>query len=121
MSGLDQTLKPKYFDDLYAANSDPWNFVASPYEQAKYALTLDAMPKPLYRLALEVGCSIGVLTRALASRCDVVLGIDAAETPLAEATRRCADLPNVRFERMFVPDEWPDGAFGLIVLSEVIY
>lgn len=121
MSGLGRTLKPEYFDALYTANSDPWNFAASPYERAKYTLTLNAMPKPRYRLALEVGCSIGILTRALAFRCDAVLGIDASETPLAEARRRCADLPNVRFERMFVPDEWPHGAFGLIVLSELIY
>jgi trans-aconitate methyltransferase len=121
MSGLDRTLRPEYFDALYAAKSDPWNFAASPYEHAKYTVTANAMPKPRYRLALEVGCSIGILTRALASRCDAVLGIDAAETPLAEARRRCADLSNVRFERMFVPDEWPDGAFELIVLSEFIY
>jgi cyclopropane fatty-acyl-phospholipid synthase-like methyltransferase len=121
MSEIGGTLQPGYFDAIYEANSDPWDFAASPYERAKYALTLNAMPKPRYRLALEVGCSIGVLTRELASRCDAILGIDAAATPLAEARRRCADLPNVRFERMFVPDEWPDGAFGLIVLSEVVY
>ena|SRR5579871_4687859 len=121
MSGMDRTLKPEYFDALYAANSDPWNFAASPYERDKYKLTLQALPKPRYQSALEVGCSIGILTCALASRCDAVLGIDAAEAPLAAARRRCADFPNIRFERMFVPDEWPDGAFGLIVLSEVIY
>ena len=38
-----------------------------------------------------------------------------------EARRRCADLPGVRFEHMFVPDQWPDGAFELILLSEVVY
>ena len=92
-----------------------------PYEQAKYTLTLNAMPKPRYRSALEVGCSIGVLTRLLASRCDAVLAIDAAQTPLVEARRRCADLPGVRFEQMFVPNQWPDGAFDLILLSEVVY
>ncbi len=79
------------------------------------------MPKPRYRSALEVGCSIGVLTRSLASRCDAVVAIDAAEAPLVEARRRCADLPGVRFEQMFVPDEWPDGEFELILLSEVVY
>ena len=73
MSEPRQTLKPEYFDALYTADPDPWNFAASPYEQAKYALTLNAMPKPRYRSALEVGCSIGVLTRLLASRCDTVV------------------------------------------------
>ena len=121
MSEPRQTLKPEYFDALYTADPDPWNFAASPYERAKYTLTLNAMPKPRYRSALEVGCSIGVLTRLLASRCDAVLAIDAAQTPLVEARRRCADLPGVRFEQMFVPEQWPDGVFELILLSEVVY
>jgi cyclopropane fatty-acyl-phospholipid synthase-like methyltransferase len=116
-----QTLRPEYFDALYTADPDPWKFAASPYERDKYTLTLNAMPKPRYRSALEVGCSIGVLTRSLASRCDTLIAIDAAQTPLLEARRRCADLPGVRFEHMFVPDQWPDGVFGLILLSEVVY
>ena len=121
MSELRQTLRPEYFDAIYTADPDPWKFAASPYERGKYTLTLNAMPKSRYRSALEVGCSIGVLTRSLASRCDAVVAIDAAEAPLVEARRRCADLPGVRFEQMFVPDEWPDGEFELILLSEVVY
>ena len=121
MSEPGQTLRPEYFDALYTADPDPWKFAASPYERGKYEITLDAMPKPRYRSALEVGCSIGVLTRSLASRCDSLVAIDAAQTPLLEARRRCADLPSVRFEHMFVPDQWPEGAFELILLSEVVY
>jgi cyclopropane fatty-acyl-phospholipid synthase-like methyltransferase len=121
MTELRQTLRPEHFDAIYTADPDPWKFAASPYERGKYTLTLNAMPKPRYRSALEVGCSIGVLTRMLASRCDAVVAIDAAETPLVEARRRCADLPSVRFDQMFVPDEWPDGVFELILLSEVVY
>jgi cyclopropane fatty-acyl-phospholipid synthase-like methyltransferase len=121
MSEPGQTLRPEYFDALYTADPDPWKFAASPYERGKYEITLDAMPKPRYRSALEVGCSIGVLTRSLASRCDTLIAIDAAQTPLLEARRRCADLPRVRFAHMFVPDQWPDGAFELILLSEVVY
>ena len=121
MSESRQTLRPEYFDALYKADPDPWKFAASPYERGKYEITLDAMPKPRYRSALEVGCSIGVLTRSLASRCNTLVAIDAAQTPLLEARRRCADLPGVRFEHMFVPDQWPDGVFELILLSEVVY
>jgi len=116
-----QTLEPEYFDALYTADPDPWKFAGSPYERGKYTLTLNAMPKPRYRSALEVGCSIGVLTRSLASRCDAVVAIDAAQAPLVEARRRCADLPGVRFEHIFVPEQWPEGEFELILLSEVIY
>src|ERR1700690_2577033 len=114
MSELRQTLRPEYFDAIYTADPDPWKFAASPYERGKYTLTLNAMPKPRYRSALEVGCSIGVLTPSLASRCGALLAIDAAQTALVEARRRCADLPGVRFEHMFVPEQWPDGAFELI-------
>jgi len=121
MSELRPTLKPDHFDALYAANPDPWNFAASPYERAKYTLTLDAIPKSRSRSALEVGCSIGVLTRLLALRCDSLLAVDAAQAPLVEARRRCADLPGVRFEQMFVPEQWPGGVFDLILLSEVVY
>jgi 2-polyprenyl-3-methyl-5-hydroxy-6-metoxy-1,4-benzoquinol methylase len=121
MSDSGQTLLPEYFDALYTANPDPWKFAASPYEREKYALTLEAMPKPRYRSALDVGCSIGVLTRPLASRCDTLVAIDAAQAPLVEAKHRCADLPGVRFKQMFVPDQWPDGDFELVLLSEVIY
>jgi 2-polyprenyl-3-methyl-5-hydroxy-6-metoxy-1,4-benzoquinol methylase len=121
MNELRRTLKPDHFDALYAADTDPWNFAASPYERAKYTLTLNAMPNPRSRSALEVGCSIGVLTRLLASRCDSLLAIDAAQAPLVEARRRCADLPGVRFEQMFVPEQWPDEMFDLILLSEVVY
>ena len=121
MSEPRPTLRPEYFDALYTADLDPWKFATSPYERGKYTLTLNAMPKPRYRSALEVGCSIGVLTRSLALRCDAVVAIDAAQTALVEARRRCADLPGVRFEHMFVPEQWPGGAFELILLSEVIY
>jgi SAM-dependent methyltransferase len=116
-----QTLRPEYFDAIYTTDPDPWKFAASPYERGKYTLTLNAMPKSRYRSALEVGCSIGVLTRLLASRCDAFFAIDAAQTALVEARRRCADLPGVRFEQMFVPEQWPDGDFELILLSEVVY
>jgi cyclopropane fatty-acyl-phospholipid synthase-like methyltransferase len=121
MSEPRPTLKAEHFDSLYAADPDPWNFGASPYERGKYALTLNAMPQPRYRSALEVGCSIGVLTQSLAARCDALVAIDAAQSPLVEAKRRCADLPNVRFDHIFVPGEWPDGQFDLILLSEVVY
>jgi hypothetical protein len=68
-----------------------------------------------------VGCSIGVMTRMLASRCDRLLAVDIIEQPLAIARAACTDQPRVRFKRMHVPGEWPDEMFDLIVLSEVLY
>ena len=80
------------------------------------------MPKARYQSALEVG----LLDRRfdpVACSCAATpwCEIDAAQSALVEAKRRCADLPAVRFEHMFVPEQWPEGGFDLILLSEVVY
>jgi SAM-dependent methyltransferase len=121
MTTSTRTLSPAYFDAVYAADPDPWRFASSPYEKNKYEATIAALPKPGYVSAFEVGCSIGVLTRELAPRCGSLLAVDVTPSPLAAAKRRCADLPSVRFEQMFVPRQWPAGVFDLILFSEVIY
>lgn len=116
------TLPPAYFDRLYATDADPWRFASSEYERDKYAASLAALQGRRYRSGFEIGCSIGVFSRALAGACGNLLAVDVAEAALAQARRRCADRAQVRFERMRVPDEWPvDARFDLIVLSEVVY
>src|ERR1700722_19542894 len=121
MSRSTRTISPDYFEDLYATNIDPWKFASSEYEREKYAQTLAALPEASYGRALEVGCSIGVLTHQLASRCQYLLAVDAARAPLEEARQRCQKLGNIEFVQMFVPGEWPQGEFALILLSEVVY
>lgn len=115
------TLPPTYFDRLYADSADPWNFTASGYEAEKYAATLAALPQPHYRKALEIGCSIGVLTEQLAPRCESLLSLDVSERALAAARERCAALPQVRFACMQIPAQMPSGSFDLILVSEVAY
>ena len=121
MSEPHPTLSPDYFESLYATNLDPWKFATSPYERDKYALTLAALPGPRYRSALEIGCSIGVLTSSRASRCHAVARTRRGSDRCS--SRRGEDAPTcrVRFEHMFVPEQWPDGVFELILLSEVVY
>ena len=109
-----------YFEALYAARPDPWHLETSAYERAKYEATLAALPRPRYASALEVGCARGVFTAALAPRCEALLAVEPVGVALAEARTRNAERPNVRFAQMFVPDDWPEGRFDLIVLSEVI-
>jgi predicted TPR repeat methyltransferase len=121
MSRFESSLPASYFDELYARDADPWRFASSPYEREKYAATIAALPRDTYTSALEIGCSIGVLTRQLAARADTLCAIDVAARPLVEARRRCADLAHVRFEQGAVPAHWPEGRFDLIVLSEVVY
>jgi SAM-dependent methyltransferase len=110
-----------YFEAMYAADPDPWRFRTSAYEAAKYAATVAALADRRYRSGLEVGCSIGVLSQRVAPLCEAFLGLDIAEAPLVEARARCRELPQARFARMSVPDNWPEGGFDLILLSEVLY
>ena len=123
---LPPTLQPGYFERLYRDDPDPWRFATSSYEREKYAATVAALPRARFARGFEVGCSIGVLTRQLAAHCDRLLAVDVAETALAQARERCADLDQVAFARMAVPGEWPSqeqagGRFDLVLFSEVLY
>ncbi|UFP95250.1 class I SAM-dependent DNA methyltransferase [Gloeobacter morelensis] len=115
------SLMPEYFEALYRENADPWNFETSPYEDAKYTATLDALSKPRYRSAFEIGCSIGVLTARLAERCEALLAVDVCDKALTRARERCRALAQVSFERLRVPEGYPRGPFDLTLVSEVGY
>jgi len=115
------TLPSAYFDAMYQASADPWGFEDRWYEQRKYALSLAMLPAARYRSAFEPGCSIGVLTRMLAGRCDAVLSCDIAAAAVRATARRTADLPQVRVEQRELPAGWPAGRFDLIVFSEFLY
>lgn len=117
----DQSLGATFFNDFYSGTADPWGFETRWYEERKRALTLAALPRERFASALELGCSIGVLTSELAPRCDALLATDIAERPLEIARGRLAGQAHVAFERYALPAEWPMGMFDLIVLSEVGY
>jgi SAM-dependent methyltransferase len=114
------SLDRSYFETIYANADDPWSFATSAYEAEKYARSLDVLA-PSYGTALEIGCSIGVFTRALAERCEALLAIDISERALERAAQRCADRPQVRFARMAAPGEFPAGTFDLVTCCEVGY
>jgi SAM-dependent methyltransferase len=116
------TLPTSYFDGLYADNEDPWGFRDRWYERRKRDITVAALPHRRYAHAYEAGCSIGLVTAALASRCDRLLAVDASERAVAQAARAVDCFPQVRVERRMLPGEWPaDEEFDLVVLSEVGY
>ncbi len=116
-----KSLTPDYFEEVYRNNDDPWNFETSEYEAAKYEATLSALPRENYKSAFEIGCSIGVLTASLAKKCQSLLAVDVSEKAIEQAKKRCADLPNVRLEKMEIPKEFPAEKFDLILISEVGY
>ena len=118
---MKNTLPADYFAHVYNNSSDPWHFETSPYEKEKYEATLDAMPKPRYSKGLELGCSIGVLTKMLATRCEQLLSTDISEAPLQKARERLKGNPQVTFLQAALPNEYPNETFDLIVMSEVGY
>ena len=116
-----QSRRADHFERLYQDNPDPWNFKTSAYEHQKYEATLSALGTRRFEMAVEVGCSIGILTRRLASRCDRLLGVDFVPAAVAMARSRCAPLPGVSIEQMQIPQQWPEGKFDLILFSEILY
>ena len=81
-------LSTGYFDRIYSESADPWQLGDRWYEQRKYAITLALLPYRRYRHAFEPGCSIGVLTEQLATRCDHVTSTDIASAALDATHRR---------------------------------
>ena len=109
------------FDEMFAESDDPWAFDTRFYERRKRALTLAALDKSLYRRGFEPGCANGVLSADLAARCETLLVSDAIDAAVALARRRLASCPHVRVQKLVTPNEWPEGRFDLIVLSELGY
>ena len=102
-------------------NADPWEFEHRLDEQRKYCVTVASLPRPRYRSAYAPGCSVGVLTELLATRCDRLLSSDIIPSSLQQAEARVGPKTDVRFEGRSIPDQWPSGRFDLVVLSEFAY
>ena len=116
-----ESLDPEYFNKVYAANEDPWDFETSEYEAKKYLATIEALPKKKFANALEIGCSIGILTRLLSLKCESLLATDVSQIALDKAILNCEKIENVTFKKAKFPQELPQGPFDLIVVSEVAY
>jgi SAM-dependent methyltransferase len=110
-----------YFDRVYADGPDPWRLREQWYERRKRAVLLAALPAERYERAFEPGCATGALTEELATRCDRVVATERSSVPLAEARRRLGTRPGVVLSTGVVPEDWPQGCFDLVVLSELGY
>ena len=109
------------FDDLHQENDDPWSVVTSWFERRKRELTLAALPDEHYGQAIEIGCSLGLLARDLAARCDELVALDRSHVAVERARHHLRDVPNVQVGAAVVPRDWPSGTFDLVVVSEVGY
>jgi len=116
-----ESVPSSFFDETYRQSTDPWGYTSSFYEISKFRTTIRCLPKVRFKNALEIGCAIGVLTEKLAAKCDRLLSVDYSELGLEEARKRCINLPQVRFEQMQIPQQFPTEQFDLILFSEVGY
>jgi hypothetical protein len=85
-----------FFEARYQTSRDPWRFESSAYERDRYEATLNALTRPSYRRGFEPGCSIGVLTAALAPRVAQLIACDLSEVAVARAQERCRAWKNVQ-------------------------
>lgn len=109
-----------YFESLYQ-QPDPFQYRSRWYEARKRALTLASLPRQRYANGWELGCSNGVLTAALAERCDALLATDISAQALADAAVSVQSFPHVTLQQAVHPAAWPPGRFDLIVVSEMGY
>jgi cyclopropane fatty-acyl-phospholipid synthase-like methyltransferase len=110
-----------FFEAKYRGKADPWDFSSSAYELQRYEAIIRVLAHRRYAQAFEPGCSIGVLTERLASHCDAVYAIDFSPSASAQATARCAHLPQVEVHCAALPEGRPLKKFDLLVLSEIGY
>lgn len=110
-----------HFDSMYAESDDPWHMRASWYEERKRAVLLASLPAARFHSAYEPGCAAGDLTLPLSRRCNRLLASDGIERAVAQTRQRLLTKPNVTVVQAWLPDEWPEGSFDLIVLSEFLY
>jgi len=114
-------------DGMWAVHSDPqrrgsWtpeDFYAT--GEHEIARAMQALAEhdlaPATGRALDFGCGLGRLTRALAGRFDDVVGVDASRTMVDDATRLNADLDNCRFVLNERPDlsQLPSESFDFVL------
>lgn len=83
--------------------------------EADVARLFELIPNVAPGSALDFGCGVGRLTRALAKRVDRVAGVDAAESMLRLAR---ANVPNATFSST-IPDQQFDLIISLIVFQHI--
>ena len=109
------------FDALFRDSDDPWQFRSRWYESRKRALMLACLPAPRYGNAYEPGCANGEFSAALAGRCDRLLVSDGSSRAVEITRARVADFLHVQVRQAWLPSQWPEEIFDLVVISEVAY
>lgn len=117
----ESTVPPEHFEGLYTSATDPWNLATSWYERRKYGLTLASLPRERYDSGFEAGCSIGEMTKLLATRCAALLAVDCAPTAVHATRAKLRDYEHVTVAHAVLPAQLPDRTFDLVVATEILY
>jgi predicted TPR repeat methyltransferase len=111
----------EFFESLYSATADPWNFSRSAYELGRYEQVVGSLRGKTFHNAFEPGCSVGVLTEKLAPFCEDLFAMDISATAISRAKERCSHMDHVHFRVGQLGRVIPEGVFDLIVFSEIGY
>jgi SAM-dependent methyltransferase len=111
------------FERLYIECGDAWNYRTSSYEQEKYQCALAAALK--WRrsniAALEIGCSIGVFSKMLASHFRHTVAIDVSLEAIRAALAYNRDTDNLKFLQVDLRSFDAAEQFDVVVCAEVLY
>jgi len=107
--------------DAVFQDEDPFHY-DTPYEQLKYARTLDMIPEDgRIERVLELGCAEGHFTRMLAPRVPHLRALDISSIALERARGRCTGLKNIEYVCSDFFKEPIEGTWDLILCAEVLY
>jgi predicted TPR repeat methyltransferase len=109
------------FDRLYQLDRDPFGVEHTACEQRKQELLLRLVRQRTYHHTLDVGCGTGVISRRIAASCDCLVGIDFSPEAIAQARKKCSELPNLSFLVEDIRRFHMAEHYDLIVCSEVLY
>lgn len=109
------------FEARYRETADPWHTLASEYEHDKRERTLAACGPGPFGAAVDLGAGLGLLSEALAPRCERLIAIEGASTAARAARSRLRAFPQAEVVAGAIPDVLPEGSFDLVVASEILY
>jgi predicted TPR repeat methyltransferase len=111
----------KFMDEAHVKRS--WDF-SSPEGQKWHDRVLlviaEQLPKTPWGDALEIGCSEGVFTSHLSSRCRSVQAYDISPVALSRAAERCAQYSNVHYELRDLAQEEIVGKYDLVFAMDIL-
>jgi len=114
------------FEAAYSAGPDPWASADTRYryQSLKYRTLISLLPKGRrFARALDLGSGVGVLSLALTTVADDVLGLDIAQSAVDLAMRHASGRTDLRFAQGDVTSlpASMNGGFDLVVIADTLY